>query len=335
MLSESICRMSWRAAGAKGEANGELAFPRSGASEQHGGEIGAGDQEHCCHRAQQNHQSRPHSADDQVVQRINGGAELRGRLVVVRKERMPVGDDCVRLRLRLGHGHAGLQPANDAVAARPARFQLLLGEGDRFPDIGPLGEGSSLHAEKGQREFEFRGHDPNDGEAAAVDGDLCADQLRIGIVPSPPETLAHDDHAVVAFTKFALAEDAAFDWRHAQERKQTRGDRRALDSLRHVATRQVEVGKIECRDALVAVRLFLPIKIFRRGDGNLVETLRGEFFEKQDKILRRLERQRTNQQRIDEAENRGVRGDRQGDGDDGNESEARRLDQATEGETNS
>ena len=34
-----------RAAGAEGETNGELAFPRSGAREQHGGEIRAGDQQ--------------------------------------------------------------------------------------------------------------------------------------------------------------------------------------------------------------------------------------------------------------------------------------------------
>ena len=113
------------AAGAEGEPNGELAFPRSGAREQHGGEIRAGNQQHHRHRAEQNHQGRPHPADDQIVQRINGGAEFRGGLVIIRKERVPVGHDRVRFRLRLGNRDAWFQAADDAVAARAARFQLL------------------------------------------------------------------------------------------------------------------------------------------------------------------------------------------------------------------
>ena len=109
-------------------------------------------------------------------------------------------------------------------------------------------------------------------------GELRADQLRIGIEPPPPETLADDDDAVVAFAEFALVEDAAFDRLHAEERKQARRDDRALDSLRHVAAGQVEVREVERGDALVAARLFFPIEIFRRGDGNLIEPLRARIF---------------------------------------------------------
>ena len=96
------------------------------------------------------------------------------------------------------------------------------------------------------------------------------DQLRIGIEPPPPEAFADHDDAVIAFAKFAIVEDAAFDWLHAEEREQTRRDGRALDPLRHVAAGEVEIGEIERGDALVAASSVFPnrdIPARRRGSG--------------------------------------------------------------------
>ena len=103
----------------------------------------------------------------------------------------------------------------------------------------------------------------------------------------------------------------------AKKRKQARRDDRALDALRHVAAGEVEVDEIERGDPLVAARLFFPIEILRRGDRDLIQALRGEFLEEQDEILRRLEWQRADEERVDQTEDRGVRGDRQRDRDDG------------------
>ena len=78
--------------------------------------------------------------------------------------------------------------------------------------------------------------------------------------------------------------------------------------------------------------MFFPIEIFRRGDGNLVEPLGREFFEEEHQILRRLEGQRADQQRIDQAEDGRVRGDGERDGDHGDEGEAGCLDEAAKSE---
>src|SRR6185503_8204140 len=96
---------------------------------------------------------------------------------------------------------------------------------------------------------------------------------------------------------------------------------------------QVEIRKVESGDALVAARLFFPIEIFRSRDRNLIETLAAEFFEEQDQIFRRFERQGPNQQRVNQAEDGGVGADRQSDGDDGDGREAGGFEKGAKSET--
>src|SRR5215212_950108 len=104
-----------------------------------------------------------------------------------------------------------LEAGDDAVAAGPARFEFLFGEGDRLPDIDALRECSALHAEKRQRKLEARRHDPDNGEIATVQRDFFADEVRIGIEAALPEPRAQDDDAVFAFAKLIAAEDTAFE----------------------------------------------------------------------------------------------------------------------------
>jgi hypothetical protein len=80
------------------------------------------------------------------------------------------------LSLRLRDRHALFETADDAVAARTARLELVLGKGDRLPDIDALREGAALDVEEGQRKFEFRRHDPDDGESTAIERKLFADE---------------------------------------------------------------------------------------------------------------------------------------------------------------
>ena len=64
------------------------------------------------------------------------------------------------------------------------------------------------------------------------------------------------------------------------------------------------------------MRLFLVIEIFRRGDRDLLEALREEFFPEQDQFLRRFVRQRPNEERINQTEDGGIRADGERDRDD-------------------
>ena len=74
-----------RRPGAKGDPNREFTFACSGPREQHGREIGAGNQEHERDRAEQNDQRRPHPADNLIVEFVERPAKASGRNVVIRK----------------------------------------------------------------------------------------------------------------------------------------------------------------------------------------------------------------------------------------------------------
>ncbi len=153
---------------------------------------------------------------------------------------------------------------------------------------------------------------------------------RIGIEPPPPEPLADNDHAVIAFAKFALVKNAALDWLHAEEREQTRRDDRALDPLGHIAAGQVEIGEIERRDdARSCASVFPNRDIPARKQESGRDPVAENFSNRRTRLCGRLERQRADQERIDQAENGRVRGDRQRDGDGGDNGEAGRLYQVT------
>src|SRR5207248_7616965 len=68
-----------------------------------------------------------------------------------------------------------------------SRLQIVLGKGNRFPDVDPLSERAALHIEQGQRKLESLRHDSNDGEAAPVERELLSDELGIGIESTVPK----------------------------------------------------------------------------------------------------------------------------------------------------
>ena len=238
------------------EANGKFTLPRARPRQEHGGEIRAGNEEDEADRADQNHERAAHSADDQILHRIKRGAEFSRGAVVIWESRIPAGDNGIELGLRLGEADSRFEPGDDAVAARAARFQLVFRERDWFPDIGALGKRRSLDTKEWERKFKLRRHDSDDGVAPAIDRDLLADELGIGIETPPPEAFADDDDVIVPLAKFALVEDAAFDRLHTEERKQTRRHRGALDALGHVTAGKIEVGKVKRSQPIVAAQFF-------------------------------------------------------------------------------
>ena len=248
---------------AEGDSNREFAFARSGPREQHGGQIRAGDQENERDRAEQNDQRCPHSADDLIVKVVERGAKAGRRLIVIRKSGQPTGDNGIDLRLRLRKRYPWLQPANDAVAARAARLQIVLGEGNRLPEIDLLSESAALHVEQGQRKLEFLRHDPDDREAASIERELLSDEFGIGVEPALPKALTDYDHVVVALTKLVWRKGAAAHGLNAEHGKQTRGHDGAGDPLRHFTGGEIEIDVIKACDVQTLELLFV-IEILRR-----------------------------------------------------------------------
>ena len=142
-------------------------------------------------------------------------------------------------RLGVRDRNSALQPPDNSVTARAARFELVFGERDRFPDIDALGESAALDIEKRQRKFERCRHDADDREGAAVERKRFADNRRIRVETPLPETRADDDYAVVAFASLALAEGAASDGVDTEKREQTWRHDGAGDALGHLALSQI------------------------------------------------------------------------------------------------
>ena len=68
-----------------------LAFTRGGASEHHGGEVCAGDEEDESDRAKQDEEERFHAADHLLFERINRRPEAVGlRVVILERVRIPL-----------------------------------------------------------------------------------------------------------------------------------------------------------------------------------------------------------------------------------------------------
>src|SRR6202008_709107 len=125
--------------------------------------------------------------NDLIVETVEHRVERTRLAVVVGKSRPPIRDDGRQLRACLGQRDARLHSSDDAVAARAPGFQFVFRERNWLPNIDPLAERAALQIEDRQRKLELRRHDADDGQTAAVEGKLFADQLRIAIKTTLPE----------------------------------------------------------------------------------------------------------------------------------------------------
>ena len=106
-VSVSIWRTRLRRPARDGRPHGELLVAVHAARQQQVGNVGARDEQHQAHHAQQRQQERPDVTDDLLVQRCDANAVIRAGLRVLGRE--PVLDG-VHLRLRLAQCRAGTQP---------------------------------------------------------------------------------------------------------------------------------------------------------------------------------------------------------------------------------
>src|SRR6185503_6361273 len=94
------------------------------------------------------------------------------------------------LRLRAGHGHAGLQLADDVVVLARARRRRGGRQGERQEDLAVLGDTESRHDLARQAEG-LRKH-AGDLVALSVENDRRADDRSIAAETPRPERVAED-----------------------------------------------------------------------------------------------------------------------------------------------
>ena len=169
----------------------------------------------------------------------------------------------------------------------------------------------ALNTEERNWELEFGRHNADDRVTAAIQKKRFADKKRIGIKPALPQSLTDDDDIVVSFALFFAGKSAAFDRFDAEQGKQCRRHDRSGDSFWEIAAAEIKRFVVKGGDVRAAVKLILQIEIFGRRNRNSIETLGRKSFPEEDQLGRLLVRQRSDQQRVDQAEHRRVCADGQ------------------------
>jgi hypothetical protein len=311
-----------RAAGPEREPHGDLALPVGGAREQQVRDVRARDQQHEGDRAQQQHQRGAHVADHGLVQRLDRHALLGVRVRVLLGE--PRGDR-LDVGARLLHVDAGLQAAHhvDAgvVAAVVLAADLVLQSQQRREDLGVPPAG--VHRLR---------HHPDHRERVAAQDQRLANHLRIPSEAPLPEAFAQERDAGRAGLLLLGPERAAEDRLLAERREHAGGDLPAVHALglgRRAAgpgaRAQDEVRAVEAHDRVEHLVLVAHVLQVRDREAHLGHLLRplGE----EDQALRLRVRERPQQDRVDYAEDGGVRTDPQRQRRHRDEREAGRLPQ--------
>ena len=233
------------------------------------------------------------------------------------------GDDVHRLA-RLRQRDARPQPRDglkeEAAAVQLRRRQERHFGGPRHPDLQLI-----------QRERRCGlGQDADDGVRRAVERERLAEHRRIAVEALLPHRMA-DQHDVLAAGRIFVRREIAADHRlQAQRRQQRRRGLEANELFRIAAAGQRE--RVADRQREIAEHL-LPLLHFeeaRIGEADAREVLRLVRRAQSDQPVRLAIRQRTQEDRVDDAEERDVRADAEREAEDGDQREAGRLEQLTD-----
>src|SRR5437016_6086662 len=200
----------------KSNANSHFTLSCGSARQHHRGQIGARDQEHQKNGGQQNQQQRFHWPKHDFIKRKGGDPEAVILRIIVRIIPTHRCRNGIELGLRLFCGSPLSKTRDDSVAARVTNFQFLRGESQRLPDIGSFAKLRTLNSKKWNRKFETRRHHADDGEAATVCDNLTADNLRIAIESTLPQSFTDDKDVVVSRRAIGRLERAPANRRHPE-----------------------------------------------------------------------------------------------------------------------
>ena len=250
---------------------------------------------------------------------------MRRRVDVARVRRsIPVGNHGHRVA-GLGERNTGPQPRN-RLEEEAAVVQLRGHEKRHFG--GPR----HPHVELIQRKRAGRfGENADDGPRLPIQGDGLSKDRRLAVEVPLPEAMADEDDRLAAGPIFG-GRKIPSDERLDAQRWQERHGRVEADHLFRVAApgqrERIERGQRQVAEHLLPL---LHLEKARIGKADAVEVLLQVGRAQSDQAVRLRIRQRPEEHRIHHAEQRHVGADAEREAEDGNEREARRLDQLTDG----
>ena len=183
------------AARAERRANGQLARTARRPRQQQVGEVRTRDQQHQSHGCHEENQRHPYITDDPVLHRPEADTHLG---VGVRVFLLEVRGNALQIVLGLRDRHAGSQASDRTQVVRPS-----LREEGRVDRLGRPQLDARI------RETEGRRHHANHSVGERVDLDVTPDDRGIGGEASLPQCMTEDRDAVLAGHLFVLDEVSA------------------------------------------------------------------------------------------------------------------------------
>ena len=220
------------AAGAERAADRHLPLPGARAGEQQVRHVRARDEEHESHGSENDEQTRPHVADEPVLQQDDFAVRApRGRKLPERIGLPQLRRARPQFRLGLRRCRTWREPGDDltTLPAAPERGGIAAIECVGNPKLGA-----------GQGEVERRRHDPDDAPRLGIDQDVAPDDARIPAEALAPQRVTEHDHGALAGLLLGRAKPAAKDGGDPERRENIGGEVRARDALGLAAFRQIE-----------------------------------------------------------------------------------------------
>ena len=219
-----------------------------------------------------------------------------------------------QLPLRLHQPHAVLQPGDGVEPVDGAQALLLRGERERHPQLGAYADGE---AEPGRQ-------DADHGVGNPVENERAADDVRVGAQAAPPELLRENGHPVVpraVFRREEVSPDHGLDPQHAEE---VRGDALRLHVRRAVPRAvQGEVVLLEGAQLFEDVIGGSPVLEIAAGHVGARLGMPSERAPQVDEAVGLGIGKWLQDPCVHEAEDRGVRADAEGEGQQGDGAEGR------------
>ena len=172
-----------------------------------------------------------------------------------------LGGEHFQFRLGLRDGHAGPQPPDhvDVMPAASITCGFIRLERHRHPDIDFA------------RQAKADRSDADDGVRFAVELNGAPDRVASAAKDALPEWIAQHDHVVLSRRVLFREQHAAEDRLHAVDIEVMRGRLHPDEPLRFAFAGEIHARAGVGGEIFVRLRLFFPIEIVRRRDGEFRE----------------------------------------------------------------
>jgi hypothetical protein len=305
------------AAGAERRPQREVVLAPRDACEQEARHVGARDQQDQADGAHQDPEHRPHVPDELVPQRHERhrrGLVLGGKLAAqLGVDRIDVGACGVERRARL-------QPADGLqMLARAAGIGNRSVVSDKRPHLGALIEAL------GDERLEGRRHHADDREWPIVHRDHTSDGRRIAAEPAAPEAVAQDRRLPGGGRVFGGGEVTPDRRLHAERPEEVPGHAHPADPFRFAVGQQRRTPGADERHVFERMAAVAPVEE-RQVTDVAGRAGRPPLADRDEAIGIRV-RQRTEQHRVEDAEDRRVRADAERQGHERDRCEAGRAPQ--------